>query len=419
MHISKVNKNYNIYIIASSGSEEFKVKIDTIKQNFKKQSLIDSVLCFKNEKINIDGNLLDITWPNTMTYKLCVEHGDILSYWDNIKIKPLKNNIGYAAIVDSTESIDVLIKPQIKENYKVSATIKYVTAISILTAVCLVMLSHTNILNNTVECDSYSPYAEACSVSISENKDEGILTEAIIDDSSKNTDIKPLPEEAYNDSLSDDDKTIVNEESENSYTLTQTAFEGKDISYLILDNDIYTPKLVLADSYASVSSLVTKGEGIIGINASAWNTSGEMDFTYVDGQWISDTNDAYVADPLVFANGNLSTMGYDFVNKSMVEKANPTWVLTGYNGVIFNKYSTNSDWNEEYNRSFIGQLSNGDYVIGIIENATYQDMIGWARNMFGYNIDILYNLDGGESCGLVVDDKTLYKGRNVKTAIIF
>ena len=55
-----------------------------------------------------------------------------------------------------------------------------------------------------------------------------------------------------------------------------------------------------------------------------------------------------------------------------------------------------------------------------MENASYEDMYNWAKENFGADIRLLYNLDGGKSSALVINGKNIFSGkRNVKNTICF
>ncbi len=208
--------------------------------------------------------------------------------------------------------------------------------------------------------------------------------------------------------------------SDNSsyYTYNQTTYGTSTITYV--QTSALKPKLVATTGFDSVKELTKSVNGVIGINAGAWNNYGALDFTYTNGVWYSDNKNAYVGDPLVCtADGYLFAYGYNGASKEVLESFNPTWVVTGFNGVIYDTYYKNVDWNTKHNRSFIGQFADGSYVVGVGTAMTYQDMYDFAKSTWGDSLRLLYNLDGGGSTNLYVDGTMVASGRNVKNAICF
>ena len=197
-------------------------------------------------------------------------------------------------------------------------------------------------------------------------------------------------------------------------------YAGAKVYYVVLDKD-RAPKLAGGNEYESVKELTDSSFATVGINAGAWDAEGKMDYTFRDGIWISDNGDAYVGDPLAMTkDGQLIACGYDYVSKEYLEGLDPEWVVTGYNGVIYDYDGYNWDWDKKTDRSFIGQLKNGNYVVGVATGGwTYYDMWNFGITTFGGDLRLLYNLDGGGSCGLVVNGKEVVTGRDVKTAIVF
>ena len=201
-----------------------------------------------------------------------------------------------------------------------------------------------------------------------------------------------------------------------SFYTTVCCNDYPNVTYKLISSE---PHLVLADSYDSVENLVRNNGYSIGINASAWNNFGQIDMTYLDGEWISSDNDAYIADPLMYSNNELNALGYNFVGTDYIESIKPDFVLTGYNAVIWDTTKINTNWNTKHDRSFIGQFQDGSFIIGVMEDASYEDLITFAKKEFGDSIRILYNLDGGGSCGLYIDGTNVYAGRDVKSIIAF
>ena len=191
------------------------------------------------------------------------------------------------------------------------------------------------------------------------------------------------------------------------------------VTYKIINDKI--PKLIISDDFDSVEDLARKNKCSIAINASAWNDLGELDMTKIDDKWLASKNTAYVADPLILdKSGKLTSVGYDMACTSYIDdNLNPEWVLTGYNSVIYDTTKMNTDWDIKHDRSFIGQFQDGSYIIGVMEDATYKELITFAKTEFKDGIRILYNLDGGGSCGFYIDGQNIYKGRDVKTVIAF
>lgn len=202
------------------------------------------------------------------------------------------------------------------------------------------------------------------------------------------------------------------------FSINTTAFAKEPAVYRIIDSS-NIPSLVESSSYSSVKSL-TGSDYTIGINAGAWNCKGKIDYTYSEGTWYSTNNSAYVGDTLVCTqDGELIPVGYDYASVELIESLNPKWAVSGYNAVIYDTYYYNLDWKSKHDRSFIGQFQNGDYIIGIMRMASYEDMYNWAKSTYGDDIRVLYNLDGGGSCGLTLDSKSVTAGRKVKNAICF
>ena len=226
-----------------------------------------------------------------------------------------------------------------------------------------------------------------------------------------------MVEEPVEEEIVEEQENIIEEAPDFSYTSDN--YKGKGVTYVLLEKEKYTPRLVVTDEAKTIAEITGEANGIIGINASAWNEEEALNFTYADGNWISDNKKAYEGDPLSFANGELSVIDHKYATKKMLEKSNPEWIATGYKAVIFNTYSTNEDDEESYNRSFIGQLKNGNYIVGVMENASYSDMVEWARGVYGYDISILYNTDKGDTCGLYINNEEIYAGTLVKNAIVF
>ena len=207
--------------------------------------------------------------------------------------------------------------------------------------------------------------------------------------------------------------------AQSEYTTVITTAYPK-VTYTIIDKNA-RPELIVADNFDSVENLAEKNKCSIAINASAWNNLGELDMTKIDDKWLVSKNAAYIADPLVLdKSGKLTSVGYDIACTSYIDNnLNPKWVLTGYNSVIYDTTKMNTDWDTKHDRSFIGQFQDGSYIIGVMENATYKELITFAKTEFKDDIRILYNLDGGGSCGLYIDGQNIYKGRDVKTIIAF
>lgn len=210
-------------------------------------------------------------------------------------------------------------------------------------------------------------------------------------------------------------------ENDTPYVYVEDAYNKHSVKYVVIDSE-YKPTTYTSSGYESLKSIVEKSDAPlgIGINAGAWNSKGSLNYTYQDNEWLSVNKGAYVGDPLVYTKDDkLIAYGYNGANISTLSALDPEWILTGYNGVIYDTYYENRDWNTKHDRSFIGRLNNGDFVIGVMKMATYSDMIDWARSIWGYDIELLYNLDGGGSCSLYIDDTSIYAGRNIKNAIIF
>ena len=435
MQISEVLNKNKPYIVALNTRKaevykEYPITIEAYR--FDSDALNNKCLFFTSKTYAKDFYNADNDYDD---YLLCCKDKSNLYIWNKIKIEQLQNNKGFYAITESTEASCKSINKN-KSNYinhddtVLALNIKLITSILLFTLLCLVIIVHSdfsfkNILHSNANSDNQTAIAGAMAEANYYNTDK--VDEVELNEKENIPATTSDKTKSNNDTATSDEnlsKTIDNKIKEelitdDSYTYVSDTYNGKNVTYIKLDNDFYTPKLVASDNYSAVATLVKENGGTIGINASAWNKDGSLDMTYLNNSWLSDNNDAYVGDPLVFASGTLSAFGYDFTNKELIEQANPDWVCTGFNAVIYSTYSVNTDWNEEYNRSFIGQLSNGDYIIGVIEDATYSDMVNWARNIYGYDINILYNLDGGGSCGLFVDGTSVYSGRNIKTAIIF
>lgn len=207
--------------------------------------------------------------------------------------------------------------------------------------------------------------------------------------------------------------------AQSEYTTVITAAYPK-VTYTIIDKNT-RPEVIIADNFDTVENLAKSANKSIAINASAWNEFNELDMTKVNNKWLISKNTAYVADPLVMnKSGKLMSVGYGTACTSYIDNnLDPEWVLTGYNSVIYDTNKINTDWNTKHNRSFIGQFQDGSYIIGVMENATYKELITFAKTEFKDNIRILYNLDGGGSCSLYIDGQNVYQGRNVKTVIAF
>ena len=203
-----------------------------------------------------------------------------------------------------------------------------------------------------------------------------------------------------------------------SYEFHKLSFNGSTVSYI--ETNKLKPKLVVADGFDSVKNLTDSTNGIIGINAGAWNTAGKTDFTFANGLWYSIDDTAYVGDSLIFTkDGRLFSSGYDYTTCDTLANYNPEWIVTGYNAVIYDTYCKNLDWNTKHDRSFIGQLNDGSYIAGTATNMTYEDMYKFAKSTWQDNIRILYNLDGGGSCNLYLKGCPNTSTRDVKSAICF
>ena len=204
------------------------------------------------------------------------------------------------------------------------------------------------------------------------------------------------------------------------YSMHITSSKGKTICYVEIDRS-HLPSLVVSDTYESVKDISSGRGASLAINAGAWNDADEMDFTYTDGRWYSETKNAYVGDPLVMTkDGILHVCGYDGASVDSLKEMDPIFVATGYNGVIYDYTGYNWDWNEQRDRSFIGQLKNGDYVIGCMTGGfTYKDMWEFGKETWGDELRLLYNLDGGGSCGLTIEGNEIVKGRDVRSVIVF
>lgn len=211
---------------------------------------------------------------------------------------------------------------------------------------------------------------------------------------------------------------ILKTNAKEEYTTVISAAYPK-VTYKIINDK--SPELLISDDFDSVENLAKKNKCTVAINASAWNEFNELDMTKVNDKWLVSKNTAYIADPLILdKSGKLASVGYGMACTSYIDdNLDPEWVLTGYNSVIYDTNKINTDWNTKHDRSFIGQFQDGSYIIGVMENATYKELVAFAKTEFKDDIRILYNLDGGGSCGLYIDGQNVYQGRDVKTVIAF
>lgn len=423
MRINKIRQSNNPFIRILYNNNKLDVGINLIPSKTK-----DSIK-FTINKVAVKGKTYSVKL-NTFekaAFELYAENKKGIEFWGDIKLGIIKNTNQYILKANNTDSIKLYNEIENKHILE-KISIKSITSIGI--AAAAIMIIATAAINNGKTIIDYKEQIhqniesfieqneEKNFLASSKTKEEAKLfvgSAAVISSNNEDNDKKDVSTSLNKTEVNDEnteDKTL-------GYTYVTDVYEGSNVSYLVIDKTLYSPQLIMADDYSSVQSLVQESNSDIGINASAWNEDGNLDYTYVNGTWVSNTNDAYVGDPLVYANGRLSPCGYNYITVEQIDKSNPTWVATGYNAVIYSKYNTNSDWEEKYNRSFIGQLSNGDYIIGVMENANYSNMIAWARGLWGYDINVLYNLDGGESCGLVVNNESVYEGREVKNAICF
>ena len=374
MLINKITNKNKPYIVALNikNKDSYKEYSMTVKDyRFNSDAMNNKCMFFASKEYKKDFN------NNTIgiydKYLLCCKDKQNIYIWNNIRIEQLQNNKGFYAITENIEAERKEIKENISKiinnNYDNATvlSIKLITSMILFIFTCSLMVIHSDYsIKNALHKNSTNQSAVA-----------GVMDTANYINIDNNIPATNLDDygDAKSDLTNDRDDTNINtaeiEDNKNNtsedYTYVSDTYNGKSITYITLDNDIYKPELVASDSYSSVATLVKNNGGTIGINASAWSEDGSLDMTYINGSWISDNNDSYVGDPLVFASGTLSAFGYDFTSKELIERANPDWVCTGFNAVIYSTYSTNTDWNEKYDRSFIGQLSNGDYIIGVIE----------------------------------------------------
>ena len=204
----------------------------------------------------------------------------------------------------------------------------------------------------------------------------------------------------------------------NEVSIISTVFNNSSVTYF--QTNTLNPVLVVANSFDSVKNLTDSIDASVGINAGAWNNQGQINFTYANGVWYSDNNNAYIGDSLAcLKDGRLVSLGYNYTTKDTIKSLDPKWVVSGYNAVIYDTYCKNFDWNTKHDRTFIGQLADGTYIAGTGTQMTYQDLYSFAKSIWGDSIRILYNLDGGGSTNLYVKGRANKSTRNVPNAICF
>lgn len=419
MKISEIRQNNNPYIKLNKNASELDVPIHLI--NHKVMERYENCNCFDTNSVDVDGVKKQVNFfSENVTYDLCCEDNNYCYIWKNVSFKQLKDTDALCVFGDS--KADIYIKTA-KENEKVLYSqniyiyLWKIIASIVAIIIAVVVLSQLPIKIIVSDVKSKIPQIEKPFAGVFnwESKQNELIS------GNDTTEIdKSLPDEMVEESVEkivEEQENIIEEVPDFSYTSDN--YKGKGVTYALLEKEKYTPRLVVTDEAKTIAEITGEANGIIGINASAWNEEEALNFTYADGNWISDNKKAYEGDPLSFANGELSVIDHKYATKKLLEKSNPEWIATGYKAVIFNTYSTNEDDEESYNRSFIGQLKNGNYIVGVMENASYSDMVEWARGIYGYDISILYNTDKGDTCGLYINNEEIYAGTLVKNAIVF
>lgn len=414
MQISEIKQNNSPFIRLINNGKEMDVPIHLVSHAVKDK--YDNCNCFDTTSISVREKDRQINYFNeNISYELHCEDESNYYVWENVAFRLLKNDEGLCVYSDKDAVIYQKHIEKINERkFKPKSIIGALAFVIVIGAASLFLypgskLNYKN-LYNTVTGDAAKDNESTFAGVMNANNNE----------ESKVEEVQDIQEEVIEETLPEEDESATEEASTASeFSYSSDNYKGKGVTYILIDKENYSPKIIMADEYESVSSLVQKGGGVIGINASAWIDNGNMNYTFVDGQWISSTKQYFKGDPLLYVEGVFSTIDHSVAKKNLIKKSNPEWVITGNNAVIFNTYSTNISNEESLNRSFIGQLNNGNYIVGVMENATYADMVEWARSVFAYDITILYNLDGGENCGLVINNEEIYSGNPVKNAIVF
>ncbi|MBE6021843.1 MAG: hypothetical protein E7231_01260 [Cellulosilyticum sp.] len=420
MIISEIRQSNNPYIKLNKNASELDVPIHLI--NHKVIERYENCNCFDTNSINVDGVEKQVNFfSENVTYDLCCEDNNFRYIWRNVSFKQLKDTDALCVFADSKADIySKTANENEKVLYFININIKFWKLITSIAAIfiAIIVLSQLPLKNIVSDVRSSIPQIENPFAGVFnwENKQN----EQISGDETTEID-NSLPdemvEEPVKEEIVEEQENVIEKKQDFSYTSDN--YKGKGVTYVLLEKEKYTPRLVVTDEAKTIAEITDEANGIIGINASAWNEEEALNFTYADGNWISDNKRAYEGDPLSFANGELSVIDHKYATKKMLEKSDPEWIATGYKAVIFNTYSTNEDDEESYNRSFIGQLKNGNYIVGVMENASYSDMVEWARGIYGYDISILYNTDKGDTCGLYINNEEIYTGTLVKNAIVF
>ncbi len=123
--------------------------------------------------------------------------------------------------------------------------------------------------------------------------------------------------------------------------------------------------------------------------------------------------------------GNLHALKNSMYDADDLMKLNPVWAVKGFFAIVKdNKFITEYDDEEaeyvkkRHPRTFIGQMTNGTYFVGVSEGRTSMDagltleeIYEFVQKYISNNIKIIYLGDGGGSSGFI------YKGKKINKKI--
>lgn len=181
----------------------------------------------------------------------------------------------------------------------------------------------------------------------------------------------------------------------------------------------FKPRLVLPKSGVTgkekVSSVARRTRAEVVVNAGIWIGSGEPYGITAIGKNIHYTHkDPADTELLMDKNGKLSSK--DVITSEMYLKGKYAFAVKGFHPIIQNGTRTGYTFPGRHPRTFIGQLKNGNYFVGVTGGRgvngigmTYDELYTFVKTKISKDTAFLYNLDGGGSSCMVYQNRMVNK----------